>query len=260
MEYIVESALLTHGLRSVGDDAIAEAWPAGEDRVAWVDRGRVMIGGIEDYLPFRNRAAELARIDCYRLAEAEANGASGALTASGTMAVCARLGVRLAVTCGMGGIGDIKGEELCPDLPALRDIPVSLLSTGPKDMLDRAATVAWLRGEGVRVLGATRDVTTGYVLVGDPVALDGTLPADPVEIRREVECARLLILNEIPEAERWNDPAIIEAAVRAGKEAEARGAYFHPAANAKIDELTGGESSFAQLRSLVANVRLAAGW
>lgn len=48
---------------------------------------------------------------------------SGALTASGTMAVCVKMGIPVAITCGMGGIGDIKGEELCPDLPALQQIP-----------------------------------------------------------------------------------------------------------------------------------------
>ena len=60
------------------------------------------------------------------------------------MAVCKKLGIPAAVTCGMGGIGEIKGEELCPDLPALAEIPIILISTGPKDMLERKATVSWL--------------------------------------------------------------------------------------------------------------------
>ena len=65
------------------------------------------------------------------LMDQASEGISGALTASGTMAVCRERHIPLAVTCGMGGIGDIKGEELCPDLPALRDIPVALISTSP---------------------------------------------------------------------------------------------------------------------------------
>lgn len=98
---------------------------------------------------------------------------SGALNALGTMAVCEKLGISLAVTCGMGGIGDIKGEKLCADLPALARIPVTLVSTGPKDMLDRKETISWLIQHKVKVLGAWRDYCTGYIFSGEKVELQG---------------------------------------------------------------------------------------
>ena len=136
--FLVETCLLTHGLRSIADDEILSAWPDGLSCITWVDEGSIRIGSAAEYILFRRRCRELGfgRIDSEGLEEALSSGGSGALTASGTMAVCERLGVPLAVTCGMGGICDIKGEELCPDLPALRDIPVSLIATAPKDMLD----------------------------------------------------------------------------------------------------------------------------
>ena len=132
MEYLVESALLTHGLKSVSNETIKKEW-------------------------------QDPRIDCDLLEKALVEKQSGALTASGTMAVCVKMGIPVAITCGMGGIGDIKGEELCPDLPALQQIPVVLISAGPKDMLDRKATIDWLISHGVKVIGTERNYCTCYV-------------------------------------------------------------------------------------------------
>ena len=133
--FLTESALLAHGLVSIGEDALLESWPSGLENIAWVDGGEICIGGMERFLPFRRRAEGLLRIDWESLAAALAEGASGALTASGTMAVCHRMELPLAVSCGIGGIGDIRAESLCPDLPALQALPVTLLATAFKDVL-----------------------------------------------------------------------------------------------------------------------------
>lgn len=259
MEHLVESALLTHGLRSVTDERLAAVWPVSSSCVAWVDGGHVTVGGMDDFLPFRDRASELVRIDATRLDNALASGTSGALTASGTMEVCRRMGIPLAVSCGIGGIGNIRGEELCPDLPALRDLPVVLLCTSPKDMLDRPATFVWLRRAGVRLVGLGRGASTGYVFAGEPVALDEEAPTDRAPFDPG-HPGRTLVLNEIPESRRVANHHVLVQAVVAAHEAEACGEYFHPAANAKIDELTAGDSSLMQLEALVANARLAASW
>ena len=169
MNCLIETALLTHGLRSVANEELAQSWHCPDAILAWVDGGELKLGPIGEYLPFRERSEELIRIDCDHLEEALQTGASGALTASGTMAVCRRLDIPMAITCGMGGIGDLRGEELCPDLPALMNIPVALISTSPKDMLDRPATLDWLRRHGVHTAG---EPCTGYLFCGEPVALE----------------------------------------------------------------------------------------
>lgn len=252
-KFLVESALLTHGLVSVSQEELRSLWPAEINCIAWVDQGRVIIGPMEQFLPFRQRAAELCRISWEDLPGALEKGVSGALTASGTMAVCQQMGLSLAVTCGMGGIGDIKGEELCPDLPALRDIPVALISTSPKDMLDIAATIHWLTEAGVRVLGIGTDRCTGYIFSSADVPLSGALAGGKLP----ADCGRLLLLNPIPEKERIQDLSLLAQGIAAGKQAEAEGRYYHPAANAAFDRLTGGLSSRIQLRSIIANAQLA---
>lgn len=252
--FLVETCLLTHGLRSIADDEILSAWPDGLSCITWVDEGSIRIGSAAEYILFRRRCRELdfGRIDSEGLEEALSSGGSGALTASGTMAVCERLGVPLAVTCGVGGICDIKGEELCPDLPALRDIPVSLIATAPKDMLDIEATLRWLADNGVRVIGADSSRCTGYIFNSADVPLQGRLDGGLPSAR-----GRLLILNGIPAGERIQDASMIRLGIAAGKRAEAAGGIYHPAANAEFDRLTGGESSRIQLRSIIANAMLA---
>lgn len=53
------------------------------------------------------------------------------------------------------------------------------------------------------------------------------------------------------------DTAILEQAVESGYKALAKGEYYHPAVNAKIDSMTHGYSSEIQLEALAENVRLA---
>ena len=252
MEYLVESALLTHGLKSVSNETIKKEWQDQGKKITWIDHGKIRIGDIDEFLEFRSRASAYPRIDCDLLEKALSEQQSGALTASGTMAVCVKMGIPVAITCGMGGIGDIKGEELCPDLPALQQIPVVLISAGPKDMLDRKATIDWLISHGVKVIGTERNYCTGYVFCGEKVELQGK-----TENVTETVKPPMLIINEIPEERRIEDREILRVAIAEGKRAEKEGRYFHPAANGKIDDCTDGYSSLIQLRGLIANMKVA---
>lgn len=252
-KFLVESALLTHGLSSITNEKLVEKWNNLRKNIVWVDRGNIVFGDINEFVLFRNRSNSLIRIDCFTLKEAIENKLSGALTASGTMQVCNMNGIKLAVTCGMGGIGDIKGETLCPDLPALRDIPVCLISTSPKDMLDIKETLGWLKKQDVRILATNEAKCTGYVFNSSDVNVDGVLDLKNVNLDR----GKLLILNSIPNDKRILDLNILDIAIKEGKKAEMLGKYYHPAVNKKIDKLTKGYSSYIQLQSIIDNIELA---
>ena len=250
MRHLVETALLTHGLRSITNDEIQKVWTDHESNIAWVSEGNVVVGDIEAYLKFRGKAENLIRINSDTLENALKEGLSGALTASGTLAVCEKLGIPLAVTCGMGGISD--GDRICQDLSALAALPVALITTGPKDMMDREATIKWLTDRGVQVLGTKRDFCSGYIFVGENVALQGVYGRERKEIKPS-----MLLIREIPEEKRVQNHEFLKAGVEAGKKAAAEGRSFHPAVNGKIDELTDGYSSRIQLKSLLENVKFA---
>lgn len=244
--FLVESALLTHGLCSVSNKELLRAWPIPQACIAWVEDGGLRVGTMEEFVPFRARAEEAIRVNCQTLDGALREKRRGALTASGTMAAATRMNVSLAVTCGMGGICDIPGERLCPDLPAVRDIPVALIAAAPKDVVDAAATIGWFRRENVPVYGRYDPFVSGFMTVGERLPLDGVFSGG---------CPRppALLLNPIAEEERLTEPGLVERARAAGRAALTEGREYHPAANGEFDRLSGGRSSRLQLRQLAEN-------
>lgn len=284
MDYIVESALMVHGIRGLTDEEIRSAWGDVDPRIVWMEEGQIIIGGIDRFLEFRARmfegpvrpgtaapkeAALIAkmtgktkRVNHFNLEAYSDIDADAVLTASGAMSVCAREGIGAAVTAGIGGFFPEmlygKGEILVtkgdgpPDVATLTSLAVTLISSGPKDMLDYEGTFRFLEQHGVRSFGVARDIYTGYLFVGEPAHLSGMLE-DAAAAEHSV-----LIINEIPEKDRTQDRAILDAAVEYGLEAEKQGGYYHPAVNAKIEELTDKASARLQLAALVANARLAA--
>ena len=252
MEYLVESALLTHGLKSVSNETIKKEWQDPGKKITWIDHGEIRIGDIDEFLEFRSRAAAYPRIDCDLLEKALVEKQSGALTASGTMAVCMKMGIPVAITCGMGGIGDIKGEELCPDLPALQQILVILISAGPKDMLDRKATIDWLISHGVKVIGTERNYCTGYVFV-EKSELQGK-----AENSAETVKPPMLIINEIPEERRIEDREILREAIAEGKRAvEGRTHISILRQMERLMTVLMDILHWIQLRGLIANMKVA---
>ncbi|CAK7086864.1 pseudouridine-5'-phosphate glycosidase [Tissierella sp.] len=245
-KFLVETALLTHGLKSIDNETLVELWPWEHKCIAWVDKGEVVIGNIKEFIGFRNRAEELIRIDKDIFIESCNNGISGALTASGTMMAAKEKGIHIAVTAGIGGIGDIVGEELCADLPAIATMDVTLIATSPKDVIDIEGTIKWLLEHNVSIWGKDTDTIYGFMLTGKPIKITGKYNGQPLK-------GRTLLLNPIPHEMRLKDLTIIEKAKNAGKEAEEIGKYYHPAANAMIDRLSFGKSSELQLKSLIEN-------
>lgn len=248
-EFIIESALLTHGLKSIGSDQLKreldKKW-----KIAWLDHGQVIIGNVDKFCEFRERAADYGRVNYFNYDQAIREGRSGALTASGTMRVCEDRKISLVVTCGIGGLVPDQDVEKCNDLRALMQSEVSLLATSFKDMFDFSYTAEQAEKAGVGVCVSDEALPEGYVFLHQEVAGTGLPVVKNVESHK-------LCLNLIPAEKRIQDHHILEEAVIYGKEQEKQGHYFHPAVNQKIDELTDGRSSEIQLESLIANARLA---
>lgn len=251
-DFLIESALLSQGLISISAEEMERLWPPEFNNIAWLEKGQVKIGGMKEFLPFRAQK-ESGRIDYYHFKEAKAQGLSGALTASGTMRLAEELGLTLAVSCGIGGIGDIQGEELCPDLPALAESSCSLLASSPKDVVNIEASLNWLRDHKVPLIGIETPICNGYLFKGKDHPLDYTLNSK----HPQTQAMRGLYLNSIAEDQRLKDRGLLEKAIQAGKEAESKGLAFHPAANAYFDQATKGYSSEIQFESLIANAKLA---
>ena len=245
--YLAESALLTHGLRSISEEELIRMWPQDSASIAWMEDGRLRVGGIEDFCRFRKKAQDFDWVNYQNYEYYASNGKSGALTASGTMKACEGLGIALAVTCGMGGLMEGQEPKECHDLQALANSPVSLLAVSPKDMFDLGRTIKAMEEAGITILGYHSDVCDGYMFEGEKVKISGCW-------REEAPSKNTLFLRSIQTEERIADKEILSQAFQYGQEQKIQGRAFHPAVNAKIDELTEGYSSRIQLRALIENI------
>ncbi len=249
IKFLVETALIAHGLPSVTNDDLIACLSPLKAVFCYIEKGQTKLGTIEDFIPLMQTADSLIRIDQNGLEKAISNKLSCALTASATMAVCKSMNIPLAVTCGMGGI---RNNLLSSDLPALADTGVALIATSPKDMLDIPATLKWLSSNNVSVFSTKTNFCTGFVFSSAKESVP-QLPYKSITSVKE----NTLILNPIDETKRIADKTILSKSISAGIEAEKNGRYFHPAVNKEIDRLTGGYSSKLQLSSLADNIKLA---
>lgn len=250
--FLVETALLGQGLRDCEEELLAAAWrkrlPAELSVLSWLWRGKIVTGGIEEFLSVRQVPA-MGRYNRYTLAEAISEGKSGFLTAGATLAVAAAAGKKLVVSCGIGGITE---KEISSDYPALCDLDVVLLATAVKDMFAVSPVLDYLHERGLKVYGWGRAIADGYLFTGEATPLDGEiedLSALPSECR--------LVLHGIAPELRLRERSLLRQAVAEGEAARAAGGLFHPSVNAALTRLSAGKTSLLQLHALLDNVRKA---
>jgi pseudouridylate synthase len=248
-KYLVETALLGHGLPSVGDAQLSCCTELAAAPLVWLQEGIVTIGVLDDFLLLRRHGDQIARVSKENLENAQKQQLTAFLTASATMAICAGMGVPLVVTAGMGGIGPRPSVKTGADMLALNELPVALLATAPKDVFDQRATIAWLQASGVTVLGYRQTTCDGFLCQSEAILLDGMYTG---------KCGKpLLLLNAIPSGQRCISSEQLEEAMEEGRSRSCRGKEYHPAVNAALDRMSGGESSCLQLASLNANIAIA---
>ena len=167
-EFIIESALLTHGLKSISCEQLKRELDKNW-KIAWLDHGQIHVEAVDEFCEFRNRAAAYGRVNYFNYDQAVEEKRSGALTASGTMRVCEERGIPLVVTCGIGGLVPDQSTEKCNDLRALMRSEVSMLATAFKDMFDAAYTIEQAEKAGVRVCISDQVLPEGYIFLHQKV-------------------------------------------------------------------------------------------
>ncbi|HEY1369852.1 MAG TPA: pseudouridine-5'-phosphate glycosidase [Gaiellaceae bacterium] len=132
--------------------------------------GAVRVGLSEDDLARFD--AEARKVGPRDLAAAAVQGAVGATTVGGTLAVCRATGIRVMGTGGLGGVhrGWSSGApDVSADLGELARTRVLVVSAGAKSLLDVSATFELLETLGVPVLGfRTDELPLFYAARGGP--------------------------------------------------------------------------------------------
>jgi pseudouridylate synthase len=229
----------------------------------WVGDGRVRIGAeARDLDPLlEGRARKVARRD---LPPALAARGLGATTVSGLLWAAGQAGIEVAVTGGIGGVHP-GGGDVSPDLVELGRTPGTLVCSGPKSILDPAATLERLEELGVSVLGYRCERLPFFVVRETPLELEHRAK-EPSEVaavaaaRRDLQVAStLLVCNPCPLEYALPADRVARAVARClERPADARGKEVTPLLLSCLAEETGGDSLRANLALLESNAALAA--
>jgi len=267
----LETTLVSHGFP--GGQGVQVAL-ASEARVRAAGAVPATVGIVDGVLRAGLTAAELDRFaeagesarkcGARDLAPALVQGALGATTVGGTLAVCRLAGIRFMATGGTGGVhrGFAATLDVSADLGQIARTQALVVSSGVKSILDVAATAELLESLGVPVLGwRTGTLPMFYSATGGP-PVSAVVTAAP-EVARITATHWLLnalsgvLLARPPEPSLDIEPILGEAVAEVQRQG-VRGQAVTPAVLALVHELSGGRSAEVNRRLIEDNAALAA--
>ena len=175
----LESTLISHGLPHPDNLVLAReaeravraegAVPATVGVI-----GRVAKVGLQDDdLRLLATAEDIPKLSARDLAAAATKGSHGATTIAATAHLASLAGIRLFATGGLGGVHREAREswDVSADLATLTRLPVAVVCSGVKSILDVPATLEYLETLSVPVVGFRTDRFPGFYLTdsGSPL-------------------------------------------------------------------------------------------
>jgi pseudouridylate synthase len=212
----LESTLISHGLPRPDNLVLAReaeravraegAVPATVGVI-----GRVAKVGLQDDdLRLLATAEDIPKLSARDLAAAATKGSHGATTIAATAHLASLAGIRLFATGGLGGVHREAREswDVSADLATLTRLPVAVVCSGVKSILDVPATLEYLETLSVPVVGFRTDRFPGFYLTDSGSPLDWSV-GDEEEAARLIctlpalgfERRGLVVANPIPEGE-----------------------------------------------------------
>jgi pseudouridine-5'-phosphate glycosidase len=208
-------------------------------------------------------AVKVARRD---VPMAVATGTLGATTVSATIWAAHIAGIVVSATGGIGGVHPGNGD-VSADLLELARTPVFLVCSGPKSIIDAAATVDKLEELGIAIVGYGVDRLPWFLAREAPdIELEHRVdsPADAARLARTLWDLRaesaILLCNPIPAADAMDGEEVAAASSEAEARAERDGVHGKartPYLLAALADITGGRSVDANLALLEDNARVA---
>lgn len=271
----LESTIISHGLPRPENLRVAReveqvirrvgAVPA---TIAVVD-GAVHIGLTDEVLQQVANDPDVVKASLRDLAWVVARGMSAATTVAATSHLANLVGIEVFATGGLGGIhrGARETWDESADLTALGTIPMTVVCSGVKSILDVPATLERLETLNVAVTGYGTDEFPGFYLrtTGLPVSARADTPeqvAAVIAARRTLKVSSALVVaNPLPEAEQV-DPDLHERVLAEGMALASRrrvvGKDVTPFLLDHFHRSTDGISLQANERIIVYNAELAA--
>lgn len=264
----LESSVIAQGLAIPSNRVALHRMTAGVERagalaaVTAVVRGVPSIGlELADLERFLARTG-VRKVSARDLAWCMAEGADGATTVAGTLALASRAGLEVFATGGIGGVHRDAPFDESADLVELARTPMIVVCAGAKSILDLPATLERLETLGVPVIGYRTRELPGFFTATTGLALDATADS-PRQLAQAWRHHRALgrtggmLVVQPPPAHAALDTALVDEAItHALARARAhgvRGGAVTPFMLAEVERLTDGASVAANLALLEAN-------
>ena len=268
----LESSVLAQGLLPPHNREAAERMEravrtaGGEPVTTAIVRGQPTLGLEADDLERFLRRDGVRKVSARDLALAMVDGADGATTVAGTLALCSLGALEVFATGGIGGVHRGAPFDESADLVELARTSAIVVCAGAKSILDLPATLERLETLGVPVIGYQTDELPAFFSETSGLRLTARLDA-PDAVARAWQAHRALgrpgamLVVQPPPAEHAIPAPMVEAAtqaaLRAAEQQGVRGAAVTPFLLAEIQERTNGRSVRANLALLEHNALLA---
>jgi pseudouridine-5'-phosphate glycosidase len=267
----LETTLVSHGFSGgrgllAGQAAQARVRAAGAvpATIGIID-GKVRVG-LDDAELERFAAAgpEARKAGARDLAACVVQGALGATTVGGTLAVCAAAGIRFMATGGIGGVhrGFADTLDISGDLPRIARTRAMVVCSGAKSILDVGATAELLETLGIPVLGWNTATLPLFYTAGGGPAVSAIVGAAAEAGLIAAAHWRLTgsggLLLARPPADGLDIEALVAEAVDEVAGLGVTGQGVTPAILARVEELSGGRSVEVNQRLIADNAALAA--
>ena len=223
--------------------------------------GEIVVGLTEDELA--RFGVDARKVGPRDLGAAAVQGAVGATTVGGTLAVARAAGIRWLATGGLGGVhrGFPDPPDVSADLAQLARTPALVVSAGVKSLLDVPATTELLESLGVPVLGFRVDtLPLFYAAAGGPsVSARVESAGEAATIARahwELGGGGLL-LGRPPDEPLDDVEPLIEQALRSAHDNGVSGQGVTPFVLSYLHRESGGRTQQANKALIAQNSRLA---
>lgn len=138
--------------------------------------GESIVGLTEPQIRHLATADDVRKVSLRDLPVVDARSEDGATTVAATMHLAHRTGIGVMATGGIGGVhrtvDDKPAWDVSADLEALRRIPMAVVCSGPKIILDLPATREVLESYGVTVVGYRTDTMPAFYSPSSDLPVD----------------------------------------------------------------------------------------
>ncbi|MBS1768991.1 MAG: pseudouridine-5'-phosphate glycosidase [Acidobacteria bacterium] len=269
----LESTVISHGLpfpqnleTASAVEEIVDSVGATPATIAVLD-GTVCCGVSRDELYRLATEDGIRKISRRDIVVAAAKRVTAATTVATTTLIAHAAGIEVFATGGIGGVHRGYAADVSADLPELANTPITVVCSGPKIILDVAATREWLETYGITVLGWKCDEMPGFYSRTSGLPVDERV--DSAEEAAAIIRTRdklglsgaVLVTAPVPaefEIELAEVESLIEEALHAAERQNVKGKETTPFLLSALVEKSGGRTLAANIALLKNNAKVAA--